>query len=422
MNTFAQCYFEDNAGDTQRCPFKEEDTIYLLSFAIIMLNTDLHKSCRESRKTIKRMTKVEFISNLKGVAQGEDINRDYLSVAFDSIAADPIAMHDSNLMGKSASEDRQRTLQDMLNNVRSGDALLRGLAVHDFNFASIGDFAASLEYKGQDALSDLTRSCVAKTWHQWHGVVNTGLETAHLDPQGMEPCVEILLYALSITTLLDMPTERAAFLAQLGRLKAFEERRHGRWVTTHEQLFHNEDWYLKLEQACAGTKARKLWALREIRTWMVSLQSALQVDVQNKVEMARAVLKLKEGDFLLLDPGRSFVRDGDLVKRSGRTGRSTPYRFFLFSDVLLYASGESNGRYKMHEELPLHLMKVTDWFPASQKKRDVTFEVHHPRKKFQVVCNSVGERKEWVQDIRAAIKGEMVRKMKMEAARLAAHG
>jgi hypothetical protein len=421
MNTFAQCYFEDNAGDTQRCPFKEEDTVYVLSFAIIMLNTDLHKTSHGGRKSKKKMSRVEFTNNLKGVAQGEDINRDYLCTIYDSIEAYPIAMHGSDV-DDSAMADRNKTLHGMLNNVRTADALLRGLAVHDFEFASIEDFTTSMEYTDQDALSDLTRSCVAKTWHQWYGVVNTGLETAHLDPQGMEPSVDILMYALSVTVCLDMPAERAAFMSQLGRLKAFEERRQGRWVTSPDQeSFHEDDWYLELEQACTGTSEHKMWALRKIHKWMGSLQSALQVDVLNKVEMTKAVSTIKDGDFLLQDPGRAFLRDGDLVKKSGRTGRLTTYRFFLFSDVLLYANREVDGRYTVHEELPLHLMKVVDWFPPSMKNRDLTLEIHHPRKKFQVVCSSRDERKSWVQDIRSAVKQEIVRKMKVEAARLAAY-
>jgi hypothetical protein len=41
--SFSQCYWEDNACDHANCPFLDQDTVFLLSFAIIMLNTDLHK-------------------------------------------------------------------------------------------------------------------------------------------------------------------------------------------------------------------------------------------------------------------------------------------------------------------------------------------------------------------------------------------
>ena len=63
ISTFARCYWEDNAGDRENCPIENEDSIYLLSFAIIILNTDLHKSNPSSGKNrkknqLKRMTKI----------------------------------------------------------------------------------------------------------------------------------------------------------------------------------------------------------------------------------------------------------------------------------------------------------------------------------------------------------------------------
>lgn len=425
MTTFAKCYYEDNAGDSQRCPFKHEDTVYLLSFAIIMLNTDLHKSASsQSRPPRKKMNKTEFINNLRGAEQGEEISREYLFMLYDSIEANPIELHpvDASESG-SKTEERARALQDMLNNVRSADSLLRGLAVHDFHFATIDDFVSGLDYDVENALGDLSRSCVSKTWHQWHGVINTGLETAHLDPTGMEPCVDILLYALCIAVCLDMPTERAAFLSQLGRLKAFEERRQGRWVSaTEHDSYKEESWYLEIEKACTGPTDRKVWALRKIHHYLTgSLKSALKVDVQNKVSMSSIVRQIKDGDYLLQDPSRSFLRAAQLLKKSSRTGRSTSYRFILFSDVLMYASEESGGKFRIHEELPLHLMKVIDWFPPSQKNRKLVFEISHPRKSFFVICSSAKERKSWVQQIKVAITLEMDRKMKVEAARMAAY-
>jgi len=420
INSFAKCFYQDNVGDLLRCPFKEEDTVYLLSFAIIMLNTDLHKSGLGARRARKKMTKAEFMSNLRGADRGNDIPRDYLAAVYDSIEKQPIAMHD-DASTNAPNEQRTKILHEMLNNVRSADTLLRGLAVHDFHFATIEDFITGLDYNINDALGDLTRTCFSKTWHQWHGVIATGLETAHLDPNGMEHNVEILMYALTLTVCLDMPTERAAFLSQLSRLKAFEERRQGRWVAPDQDGHREEDWYIELEEACAGAAADKLWALQKIKEWMTSLKTALQVDVQNKVSMQEAASQIKDGDFLLQDPARSYLKCADLVKKSKANGRSATYRFYLFSDVLLYASQESDGRFKIHEEFPLHLMKIIDWFPPSSKFRKQMFEVHHPRKSFFVMCSSAEERNSWVEDIKAAIAMELDRKMKVEAARLAVY-
>merc|ERR1711935_451256 len=102
MNTFAQCFWEDNAGDHGKCPFQDQDTVFLLSFAIIMLNTDLHKTSSfatprgqapSKQKQRKKMTKQEFLNNLRGVDNSEDLSRAYLSDIYDSIAANPIAIH-----------------------------------------------------------------------------------------------------------------------------------------------------------------------------------------------------------------------------------------------------------------------------------------------------------------------------------------
>jgi hypothetical protein len=129
----------------------------------------------------------------------------------------------------------------MLNSVKTSDALLRGLSVHEHEFFEVKDFSNSFEYGENDALADLTRCFVATTWHQFHGVINAALETAHLDPEGMESCIEVLGYALCVTIALDMKMERVAFLNQLARFKVFKDRRQGQWVSAvGQEAYENE--------------------------------------------------------------------------------------------------------------------------------------------------------------------------------------
>lgn len=419
VDTFAQCFFEDNAGDHQRCPFKDQDTVYLLVFAIIMLNTDLHKNDSNARRATKSMTKTEFTNNLRGAIINEGFSKEYLSDIYDSIKANPIAVHlCEDSIPTTPDSTQNLAIDEMIKNVRRSESLLRGLAVHDFLFASIEDLSDCLSYSAKDALSDLTHSCVSKTWYQCHGSVNTSLETSHLDPHGIDPAIDILLYSLVFTICLDMPIERRAFLSQLARLKIFEERRQGRWASHHTGNVTELPWYQDVEAACSGPNASKVLAIEMIHGLIRSLKNALCVDVHGKTKMTAIVAELINGGFLLQDPERSILQSGDLVKKSLRTGRSTEYRFYLFSDVLLYASKEGCGRYRIHEELPLHLMKVVDWFPPEQKNRQCMFEIHHPRKTFRVLCPSPAVRKSWVDDIRASIMKELERKITMEAVRL----
>jgi|APIni6443716594_1056825.scaffolds.fasta_scaffold122332_2 hypothetical protein len=126
---------------------------------------------------------------------------------------------------------------------------------------------------------------------------------------------------------------------------------------------------------------------------------------------------VKQGD----DGVDPHLKKTDLVKRSSRMGWSTRYHFFLFSDVIIYTkAASSQPDFKIHEELPLHFMKITDWFPDKRQQMKTAFHVHHPRKSFIVFADSVEERQSWLKDIREAIVKEVERLAHLENARLAA--
>ncbi|TFJ87318.1 hypothetical protein NSK_001650 [Nannochloropsis salina CCMP1776] len=95
ISVFAECYFQDNQG-MPCCPFSQPDTPYILSYAIIILQTDLHKVGGQKRgrgKVNKPMTKEAFINNLRGVDESPDLTREYLSEIYESISHHPIEMN-----------------------------------------------------------------------------------------------------------------------------------------------------------------------------------------------------------------------------------------------------------------------------------------------------------------------------------------
>ncbi|XP_050413757.1 IQ motif and SEC7 domain-containing protein 2 isoform X2 [Patella vulgata] len=73
MEAFATRYCACNPDQTKY--FKTPDTIFLLAFAIIMLNTDLHNS---NIKPERKMKLEDFIKNLRGIDGGDDVDRDVL--------------------------------------------------------------------------------------------------------------------------------------------------------------------------------------------------------------------------------------------------------------------------------------------------------------------------------------------------------
>ncbi|GFN77383.1 Iq motif and sec7 domain-containing protein 1, partial [Plakobranchus ocellatus] len=80
MEAFADRYCECNPDQVKN--FKSSDTVFLLAFAIIMLNTDLHNP---SVKAERKMKLEDFIKNLRGIDDGEDIDRDLLSGIYERV-------------------------------------------------------------------------------------------------------------------------------------------------------------------------------------------------------------------------------------------------------------------------------------------------------------------------------------------------
>ncbi|KAF3846302.1 hypothetical protein F7725_003380 [Dissostichus mawsoni] len=79
MESFAQRYCQCNPG-----VFQSTDTCYILSFAIIMLNTSLHNPNVKDKPAVER-----FISMNRGINEGGDLPEDLLRNLYDSIKNEP---------------------------------------------------------------------------------------------------------------------------------------------------------------------------------------------------------------------------------------------------------------------------------------------------------------------------------------------
>lgn len=80
---------EDAAGEPPtRVRMASSDTIFVLSYSIIMLNTDLH-----SVKVMKKMTDTEFIRNNRGIDGGKDMPAFFLRDIYEAIRDEEIRLH-----------------------------------------------------------------------------------------------------------------------------------------------------------------------------------------------------------------------------------------------------------------------------------------------------------------------------------------
>tara|TARA_R110002003_G_scaffold152_6_gene13632 strand:+ start:15214 stop:16563 length:1350 start_codon:yes stop_codon:yes gene_type:complete len=67
----------------------DKDAIYVLTYAVIMLNTDQHNP---NLKSAKRMQYEDFAKNLRGVNQGKDFDPEYLRAMYESIKSREIIL------------------------------------------------------------------------------------------------------------------------------------------------------------------------------------------------------------------------------------------------------------------------------------------------------------------------------------------
>ena len=88
MSCFAKYWFTANpkANDI----LKNQDVAYVLAFSIIMLNTDLHNDQVQDKMTVD-----QFVKNNRGINDGEDVERAFLSEIYDAIRGKQIRIkHD----------------------------------------------------------------------------------------------------------------------------------------------------------------------------------------------------------------------------------------------------------------------------------------------------------------------------------------
>ncbi|CAF3618537.1 unnamed protein product [Rotaria socialis] len=106
MQMFGQRYCITNPSTSP----SNIDTIFILAFAIIMLNTDLHS---RNIKPEKKMRQEQFIKNLRAIDYGEDLDIDYLTGIYERIRAEEfrpdndhvtqVAKFEQTLIGKKPS-------------------------------------------------------------------------------------------------------------------------------------------------------------------------------------------------------------------------------------------------------------------------------------------------------------------------------
>ena len=92
VEAFSQRYCEANPVMTRK--LENPDSIFILAFAIIMLNTDAHSP---SMRKEKRMSEEDFISNLRGIDNGKDLDHQMLRNVYNRVKNKEFKTNDDHI-------------------------------------------------------------------------------------------------------------------------------------------------------------------------------------------------------------------------------------------------------------------------------------------------------------------------------------
>jgi hypothetical protein len=422
VETFQITYWADNHG-TQNCPLKHPDTVHILTFAIIMLNTDLHRaSSGPKNKKRAKMTKEEFINNLRGSDKGDNIDRDYLCRIYDNIAAQPIELAVSASEtegGKSmaaatggvgissggtaaapvsnapvvvptlefSAAGEKALVVEIARNVRDSEDLLRQLSQRTYHFSRTGvDAKLSLE---------LVSFMFETVWLYFRDLTEVLLSGEQkFDTNITLLAVDILCSSLTSSIFLGLNIERRVFAE---RLEKFQLACVAKSVTAKMPGHSLQDttWSTRVTTCKPATTMETIAEVHK----MISVLKETIEDTEN-YEISKCVAAKIEKKAKVLDKNTFFVREGDL-KKQNRNGKLDPYRFFLFSDTLLYChQAMLSGEYIVHEQLPLQDMRVSDNF---EDHSACSVHIGHPIKSFFLHAESPQLKRAWLRDLQQTI-------------------
>jgi golgi-specific brefeldin A-resistance guanine nucleotide exchange factor 1 len=91
--TIVEAFSEKYMADQSSSDVSHKDAVFILTYAIIILNTDQHNP---NLKSQKRMTYDDFARNLRGQNDGQDFSQEFLHTIFDSIKSEEIILPDEH--------------------------------------------------------------------------------------------------------------------------------------------------------------------------------------------------------------------------------------------------------------------------------------------------------------------------------------
>jgi len=203
MEKFAEKYCQDNPD-----VFANADCAFVLSFSLIMLQTDLHNP-----GVVRKMTKDEFVRNNRGINNGQDLPREYLEGLYDSIVANPIALKEDeelkNRLDSQAAQSWQK--QDLFQ--RETESMITKTQEMMREKSRVGKSSAYVVAQSVEHIRPLFE---VACW-PYLATLAVLLEMSDDNANTVALCIEGFKHCIRIAARFEMETERDAFVSSLAK-------------------------------------------------------------------------------------------------------------------------------------------------------------------------------------------------------------
>ena len=219
MLKFAERYITGNPN-----AFANADTAYVLSYSVIMLNTDQHSMKMKG----KRMTKEDFIKNNRGINDDADLPDEYLGSIYDEIVSNEIVL----------TTEREHAAALGISSVPPAGGLASTLFSRDFEKEAAHQADQEMSSKAEQRLRNMIRAqrkvavkpgfpkyvpatsfkhagpMFDVTWMSFYsGFSGQIQQTQNLET--IKLCMEGIKLGIKLSCIFDLETPRVAFITSL---------------------------------------------------------------------------------------------------------------------------------------------------------------------------------------------------------------
>jgi brefeldin A-inhibited guanine nucleotide-exchange protein len=203
MEKFAEKYCTDNPGK-----FANADCAFVLSFSLIMLQTDLHNPGIKNK-----MSKEDFVKNNRGINDNADLPKEYLEGLYNGVLTTPISLkEDEDARTRLESQAAQGASQKFELFVRETESIVQKsqeLMKQKVSRNKNNSYVAAQDVEHVRPLFEV--AC-------WPMLATLAvLLEMQEQPSSVELCIEGFKHCIRIAARFDMDTERDAFVSSLAK-------------------------------------------------------------------------------------------------------------------------------------------------------------------------------------------------------------